>query len=118
MEREFIMTREFDRLWKELNCNDDDLKSLQEELLVKPNVGDLIQGTGGIRKYRIPMEGRGKRGGARVCYLDIPKKKHLFLLMAYAKNEKSDLSKDECKLLKQLSTVLKRTAFQEEEMKT
>jgi hypothetical protein len=63
--------------------------------------GDLIQGTGGVRKLRWGLEGRGKRGGARVIYFyynaDLP----LFLLAAYAKNVRSDLSAAERKELKQ-----------------
>jgi hypothetical protein len=72
------------------------LDDLERELLVdylayNPTAGDLISGGGGLRKLRWRMEGRGKRGGARVIYyfhdLTIP----LFALAAYAKNQKSDL---------------------------
>lgn len=72
------------------------LDDVERELLVhylayNPTAGDLVPGAGGLRKLRWRMEGRGKRGGARVIYyfhdLTIP----LFALAAYAKNEKSDL---------------------------
>lgn len=69
-------------------------------LAYNPTAGDLIQGSGGVRKLRWGVEGRGKRGGARVIYFycnaDLP----LFLLAAYAKNVRSDLSAAERKELK------------------
>ena len=66
--------------------------ALVDYLAHNPSVGDLIVGTGGVRKLRWRLEGRGKRGGARVIYFyhsaDIP----LFALSAYTKNERADLS--------------------------
>jgi hypothetical protein len=57
-----------------------------------PLCGVVIPGTGGVRKFRVGVEGRGKRGGARVIYLfggdDVP----VFLLAIFAKNEKADLT--------------------------
>lgn len=57
-----------------------------------PLCGVVIPGTGGVRKFRVGLEGRGKRGGARVIYLfggdDIP----VFMLAIFAKNEKADLT--------------------------
>jgi hypothetical protein len=58
----------------------------------EPTCGDVIPGTGGLRKVRVGRGGSGKRGGARIVYyfhdLDMP----IYLLALYAKNEKSDLS--------------------------
>lgn len=69
--------------------------------------GDLIPQGGGIRKLRVPLEGRGKRGGARVIYylhsVDYP----LFLLACFAKDERSDLTMDERQAL---ASALKRLA--------
>lgn len=57
-----------------------------------PLCGVVVPGTGGVRKVRVGVEGRGKRGGARVIYLfggdDVP----VFLLALFAKNEKTDLT--------------------------
>lgn len=108
MTRTFIMTKEFDSCWKSLNLDDNDLKNLQSELLESPAIGDRIPGTGGIRKYRFALEGRGKSGGARVCYLDVPSKKKLFLITAYAKNKKENLTIGECNALRELSQQLSR----------
>jgi|SRR5579862_3625526 len=57
-----------------------------------PEAGDVIPGTGGVRKMRWALEGRGKRGGARVVYFFHNSSMPLFLLTAYAKNERADLS--------------------------
>ena len=73
-----------------------------------PRCGVVMPGTGGVRKLRVAASGRGKRGGARVIYLfggdDVP----VFLLAAFAKNEKSDLSKAERNDLARLTTELVR----------
>lgn len=50
MTREFIMTPEFDKQWKAIGLTDNELKALQEELTIIPTKGDIIQGTGGLRK--------------------------------------------------------------------
>ena len=66
MTREFIITKEFDRSWKELGLNDDDLGELEIFLCKNPDCGDTLEGTGGVKKFRWALEGRGKSGGARV----------------------------------------------------
>jgi hypothetical protein len=48
--------------------SDEDIRAMQNTLLENPNAGDLIQGGRGLRKLRVPLSGRGKRGGARVIY--------------------------------------------------
>ena len=58
----------------------------------EPTCGDLIPGTGGLRKVRIAVSGRGKRGGARVVYYFHDAEMPAFLLALYAKNEKDDLT--------------------------
>ena len=50
--------------------NDDDLKRLQTELLLHPDLGDIMQGTGGVRKLRFAYEHRGKSGSVRVVYAE------------------------------------------------
>ena len=70
MTREFIITREFDSVWKSLGLNDDDLNELEIFLCKNPDAGDTMKGTGGVRKLRWALDGRGKSGGARVIYLD------------------------------------------------
>ena len=58
----------------------------------EPTCGDLIPGTGGLRKLRVGRSGSGKRGGARVIYYFYNEDVPLLLMAIYAKNEKADLS--------------------------
>ena len=68
---------------------------LVDHLARNPLAGDLIPGTGGVRKLRWGLEGRGKRGGARVVYILRSEGFPIFLVAAYAKNVKDNLSKQE-----------------------
>jgi hypothetical protein len=74
----------------------------------EPTCGDLIPGTGGLRKVRIAVSGRGKRGGARVVYYFHDADMPVFLLALYAKNEKDDLTAAEKKEFSALTTELVR----------
>jgi len=60
-----------------------------------PECGEVIQGTGGFRKVRVARAGMGKRGGARVIYILRSNAFPIFLVAAYAKNEKDNLTKKE-----------------------
>jgi RelE toxin of RelE / RelB toxin-antitoxin system len=64
-----------------------------------PLEGDLIPGSGGLRKLRIPLEGRGKRGGGRVIYWFQAARTPAVLLFVFAKNEASDLTPDQSRML-------------------
>lgn len=99
----------FTKKWKELGLTDDDLRELENILLENSKKGDVIQGTGGIRKIRIPMEnkGKGKRGGARVIYVDIELKETIYFINVYTKDEKDDLTEDEKKAFKTMIKILK-----------
>ncbi len=71
-----------------------------------PMAGDLVPGTGGIRKLRWGLEGRGKRGGARVIYFFHDAGMPLFALTAYAKNERANLSQQDRNDFRQLTALL------------
>jgi hypothetical protein len=81
---------------------DEERGILVDHLASNPLAGDLIRGTGGMRKLRWALEGRGKRGGARVIYYFHDERVPLFALDAYAKNEKTDLKPDEVVRLKRV----------------
>lgn len=68
-------------------------------LSVNPNAGALMEGTGGIRKLRWARAGSGKSGGIRVIYYFHDESMPLYLLAAFGKNEKANLSKEERNLL-------------------
>jgi hypothetical protein len=80
--------------------------ALVDYLAHNPTAGDLIPATGGVRKLRWRLEGRGKRGGARVIYFYHDPGLPLFLLTAYAKNVRDDLSQAERNGFRKLTKLL------------
>ena len=70
MTRSFIELPIFRSRWEDLGLTDGDLRRLQIELLSDPKVGDVMRGTGGVRKMRFAFEHQGKSGGIRVIYVD------------------------------------------------
>ena len=107
MIRTFIEVPLFTRRWKELGLNDDDLLRLQIMLLKDPQSGPVMEGTGGIRKVRFPIENRGKSGSIRVCYADFEEYEATYLITAFTKKEKENLSEEEKRILKKLVKSLK-----------
>ena len=74
------------------HLDDDGYAALQAFLSVHPEAGDVIRGTGGVRKIRWAMRGRGKRGGSRVVYYWLTKEDRIYLLTVYAKGARDDLT--------------------------
>lgn len=107
MKRKFVLTPGFERSWTNMGMGDTELIKLQKLLLEDPEAGDVIQGTGGARKVRIPLEGRGKSGGGRVIYVDVVIREQIYLLMAYPKNMKSDLSPEEKRKMHKVVQIIK-----------
>ena len=91
----------------------DDLVALEQSILADPQAGDLVPGTGGLRKIRLAQRqvGRGKSGGARVYYLDLPRRAVTHLLAIFGKREKSDLSPHE---RRQVAALVKQLKEEEE----
>jgi hypothetical protein len=85
---------------------EDERGVLVDFLARNPQAGDLIPGTGGVRKLRWGLEGRGKRGGARVIYYYHSPALPLFALTAFAKNERADLSQAERNDFRSLTALL------------
>jgi len=90
----------------------DDITALEQDILANPAVGDLVPGTGGLRKVRLGQRQvrRGKRGGLRVYYLDLAAAKVTHLVAIFGKREKSDLSPAERKAVATLVRRLKEEA--------
>lgn len=89
--------------------NDDERIAFIDHIARNPEEGDIIRGTGGVRKVRWAIGGRGKSGGARVIYYyhddDVP----LFLITAFAKSQKGALGKGEKNEMKRLTRILVET---------
>lgn len=85
---------------------DEERGLLVDYLAYNPAAGELIPGTGGVRKLRWGLEGRGKRGGARVVYFYHSEAMPLFAFTAYAKNERADLSQADRNDLRRLTALL------------
>jgi len=107
MNREFISLEIFSKLWDELGLNDDDLNKLQEHLNIYPETGKIITKTGGVRKMRWGVKGKGKRGGIRILYIDFLSYEKIFLLMVYPKSKKENITADEKKAIRKLVQELK-----------
>lgn len=75
-------------------------------MAINPKAGEVIPGAGGVRKVRWAVPGKGKRGGARVIYYYHNERLPVFLLAAYTKNEKANLSKAERNAMKRLVPIL------------
>ena len=108
MTREFIFTKPFLACWKAMGLNNDHLKALEHILLENPQIGEVIQGTGGARKMRIQLDGRGKSGGGRVIYLDVFEKEKLYLLFAYPKNVQENLTEEQKTAIRTLIEAIKK----------
>ena len=79
-------------------------------IAVEPDGGDLIPGGGGLRKRRIPLPGRGKRGGARVITLHLGADFPVYAVFVFAKNERADLSPQQKKVLARMVDGIKTQA--------
>lgn len=87
---EFIETSLFTKISKRY-FSDDELAELQTYLHEQPEAGDVIRGSGGVRKLRWSAQGRGKRGGVRVVYYLKLADGQIWLLTLYAKNVKESI---------------------------
>jgi len=94
------MTHQFDRQWQAMGLTDPDLVRLQQGILENPQIGPVIPGTGRLRKLRFAFEGQGKRGSIRVAYVDFSLYEIVYLITAYPKSEKDNLSKAERNAIK------------------
>jgi len=86
--------------------SDDERQDVVNMIAANPQCGALIQGSGGVRKVRVALPGRGKSGGARVVYFYHNDAIPLYLLAVFAKNEKDNLTKAERNALKNMTAAI------------
>ena len=81
------------------------LSSIQSDLLRSAERGALVRGLGGIRKARAadPTRGKGKRGGFRYLYLNVPARAHIHLLYLFGKDEQENLDAGERAMLREMA---------------
>lgn len=82
--------------------DDHQYRAVQLALLLRPEQGPLIPGSGGLRKLRWGAKGRGKRGGLRLIYYWALQEQAFYMLYVYAKNEQSDLTPAQVKVLRRI----------------
>lgn len=116
MTREFIEVPIFTKRWSEIGLGDFELSALQVLLIKDPESAPIMEGTGGIRKVRFPLEYQGKSGCVRVCYTDFKEYEVIYLLTAFTKNEQDNLTSEEKAALKKLVKSLKEAERQRRNM--
>lgn len=97
----FVETHVFtDLICKTLD--DDEYRALQSSLLLRPEQGPVIPGSGGLRKVRWGSQGKGKRGRLRLIYFWDKPTETYYMLFLYRKNEQGDLTKAQVQVLGRL----------------
>lgn len=104
----FIKTKPYLRAAKKIGITAQDETRLFDELNQTPEKGDLIIGGGGIRKIRLALGNRGKSAGARVIYCAFVIAKKVFLITAYAKNDKTNLTRSEINDFKKIIDLIRK----------
>tara|TARA_R110001599_G_scaffold26935_24_gene95142 strand:- start:8937 stop:9254 length:318 start_codon:yes stop_codon:yes gene_type:complete len=82
--------------------SDDEYKELQEALVIKPDLGVVIKNSGGLRKVRWSVDGRGKRGGVRIIYYWMTENEQLYMMYIFPKNTQENLTDAQTKALRQI----------------
>jgi hypothetical protein len=100
---EIVRTTRYQKDLKRLGVSLNERAGLETAISNDPTAGDVIKGTGGLRKIRFAFGGRGKRGGGRSIYFLFLSEDTAIMLAAYAKNEKSDLTDDDRKTLTKIA---------------
>jgi len=112
MKRHIIQTTDFESAVADLiakrKLKKEDFEDFKKNLVENPDQGDIIVGSGGIRKTRLKSATKGKSGGFRVCYLHIDDRLIIFLIYIFSKNEQENLSQAEKKELKLLAEAIKK----------
>ena len=104
----FVQLPAFVADWRRLRLTDEDLQALEAALMERPDGGDVMRGTGGLRKVRFapPTWATGKSGATRVCYAHFPQYRRIYLVTVFGKNEKANLSRAEGNVIKSLLKVI------------
>ncbi|WP_163373258.1 MULTISPECIES: type II toxin-antitoxin system RelE/ParE family toxin [Endozoicomonas] len=99
---EFVEASVFTKIITQL-MSDDDYRAMQEAMIAQPDIGSVIKGTGGLRKFRWKLGDSGKRGGVRTIYYWQVSEDIFYMLYAYTKSRQTDLTSAEKKVLSELA---------------
>jgi hypothetical protein len=80
----------------------EEYRGLQLALVLRPEQGSVIPGSGGLRKVRWRAKGKGKSGGVRVIYYWITEEDQIYMLMLYGKSDQADLTSAQARTLRKL----------------
>ena len=105
-------TRTYERAVRKL-LSEDDRRDMEAAIVAVPDAAPVIRGTGGIRKLRWAGSGRGKRGGVRAIYFWHAGPAAVYMLAAYAKADRDDLTAADRKVLARLVAAIKREGREE-----
>lgn len=100
-----VETEEFERLWP-LYWTEREYEKFQEFIACNPDAGDVVRGSGGVRKVRWSRQGSGKSGGVRVIYFNRLANGEIWLVMIYAKSKLESVSGD---LLRKVKNEIEKT---------
>ena len=100
----FIETNIFTRLITEL-MSDEEYQELQKVLISSPDMGNVIKASGGLRKVRWKLQGKGKSGGVRVIYYWVVNNAQIRMLYVYPKGKQENLSIEQVRMLKKIIEV-------------
>ena len=111
---EIFRTKAYAKALKRMKASEADVDRLENEITSDPLAGDIIQGLGGVRKIRFRIGNRGKSSGGRAIYYAVVTPERVFMLTAYAKADKDDLSPADRKALRMLMTEIEKHLENEE----
>ncbi|MFE1597787.1 type II toxin-antitoxin system RelE/ParE family toxin [Methylobacterium sp. ID0610] len=97
------------RAMKEMGLTEQDLVRIETDIARAPETHPMVQGLRGARRARFALPGRGKRGGGRTFYYAAMAPGVLFMMAAYPKNERDDLSPDQRKAILDVIASIKDT---------
>ena len=100
-------TKTYERAIRKL-MSESERRAMEAAIVANPSGAPLIRGTGGIRKSRWAGSGRGKRGGVRTIYFHQAGPEVIYMLTAYAKADRSDLTPADRKALSRLVAAIKK----------
>jgi hypothetical protein len=113
----FVCIEPFHRLWTKYGLTEDDMISLENEILAAPRKGGDIPGSGGFRKIRLSREGsnKGKSGSYRILYLYVQAYATVYLVLVFGKSDEENISQADTNALAKRAGKLKAWAKERHE---